>query len=226
VAGLPVVHVKTGMVRVAVVSWLLGGDARGSRPGARSGWIVLLAAGVLVLGACDNDNGNGKDNGGSEDVSDAAFILDQALADHVAGQLEDARAKYNEVLGLEPENRFALYNLGLISHTQGDLQAAEDYYNRTLAVAPDFEAAVFNLAIVRAQLGGVEEAIALYLRTLEINPDNAGAHLNLGFLYLEEGRNKKGNQEIQKAIELDPSLAERVAPPESPEGNPTTDPEE
>lgn len=168
--------------------------------------IVAVLLCVLLV-ACDT---TGSDPDANEDT---AATLDEALASHVAGRIDEARQSYQEVLESDPTNPFALYNLGLLAQGDGDLTSAEDFYRRSLAVDAEFEAALFNLAIVRAQLGDSDEAIELYKRVIAVNPENAGAHLNLGFLYLETGQEKKGNKEIQLAIEIDPSISDRIAPP-------------
>ena len=172
---------------------------------------ALMLIVTVVAAACDN--GSGQNGSGENGSGDAAATLDEALADHVAGRIDEARQGYLDVLDLEPDDSFALYNLGLIAQNESDLTTAQDFYRRSLAVDPDFEAAVFNLAIVEAQLDNPDEAIDLYQQIIEINPENAGAHLNLGFLYLELGKEKKGNNELQRAIKLDPSLSDRIVSP-------------
>ena len=178
--------------------------------------IALGLVGALTTAACDTTT-----DPESPPQEDVATMLDEALADHVAGRLDDARKGYEDVLALDPQNGFALYNLGLIEQTENDLVAAEDFYRRALAIDPSFEAALFNLAIVHANSGDVDEAIELYKKTIEVNPASAGAHLNLGFLYLEMGMDKRGRAQIRMAIEIDPALADQVParkgqPPTSP----------
>jgi tetratricopeptide (TPR) repeat protein len=170
--------------------------------------LVIVLAALFTLGACDSASNDSAGN-------DHGATLDQALADHAAGRLDDAKQGYTKVLAEDPDNQFALYNLCLIAQTKGENVKAEDFYRRTLAVDPSFESALFNLAIVRTDQGDTDEAIELYQRAIEVNPDNAGAHLNLGLLYLEIGKKKRrAEAEIDKAIELDPSLGKRVPVPQ------------
>jgi tetratricopeptide (TPR) repeat protein len=170
--------------------------------------LVIVLVVLFTLGAC---NSGSKDSTGN----DLDTTLNRALADHAAGRLDDAKQGYTKVLAEAPDNKFALYNLGLIAQTEGDNVKAENFYRRALAVDPSFESALFNLAIVRTDQGDTDEAIELYQRAIEVNPDNAGAHLNLGLLYLEIGKKKRrAEAEIDKAIELDPSLGKRVPVPQ------------
>ncbi|MGH2729503.1 MAG: hypothetical protein ACRDJI_02720, partial [Actinomycetota bacterium] len=43
-------------------------------------------------------------------------------------------------------------------------------------------------------------------RVIALEPQNAGAHLNLGYLLRETGSRKEGNDEIELAVEIDPTL--------------------
>jgi len=54
---------------------------------------------------------------------------------------------------------------------------------------------------------------------LELQPEYAAAHLNLGFALIESGDAEAGQEELDRAVELDPSLASRL-----PEGS-VVDPE-
>ena len=172
----------------------------------RSRTIVLIAvvAAVFGLAACSDDSNPGGPTG------DAEQILDDALAAHTAGDLDKAVDLYEQVLVLDPQNRFAYYNLGLIDQTRGDVAAAADQYEQAIAVAPDFTPAIFNLAIIRAEQGAVEEAIGLYRDVIAIDGTDARAHLNLGFLLIASGERKEGQRELDRAVELDPSLASRI----------------
>ena len=113
-------------------------------------------------------------------------------------------------LDADPDNVFALYNLGFVAQSNGERPSAERYYRAALDEDPNFEAALFNLALLRERAGGTQEAIALYRRVVVVNADNAEAHLNLGLLLLEAGRQREGQAEIQAAIRLDRSLVDRV----------------
>jgi tetratricopeptide (TPR) repeat protein len=136
--------------------------------------------------------------------------LESALQAHAEGRLDDAVRLYQQVLALDPQNKFAYYNLGLIDQTQGRIDAAAANYTEALAIDPGFEPALFNLAIIRADQGSTDEAIELYRRVLEANADDAGAHLNLGFLLLESGQREEGRLELATAVGLDPSLESRI----------------
>lgn len=176
--------------------------------------LVVLTAAVAFV-SCSNDPGASTQTGQADEV------LAAALEAHAAGDLDEAVELYEEVLVLDPQNRFAYYNLGLIDQTRGLDEAAAAEYEQAIAVAPGFTPAMFNLAIIRARQGAVDEAISLYRDVIAVDEADARAHLNLGFLLLESGEREEGETELSRAVELDPSLASRIPDGEPVEGQTT-----
>jgi tetratricopeptide (TPR) repeat protein len=164
----------------------------------RLGLVILIAFG---LSACSGD-GEGEQ---------ADEILQQGLQAQAAGDLNSAVDAYLRVIQLDPQNKFAYYNLGVIEQGRGELQAAEGHYRTTLGLDPDFVPALFNLAILRTE-AGAEEAVSLYEHLIEVDPSHAAAHLNLGFLLIEQGQERRGQKELEEAVRLDPSLEGRINP--------------
>jgi tetratricopeptide (TPR) repeat protein len=99
------------------------------------------------------------------ETAGADVKLDSALEAHAEGRLEEAVRLYLRVLVLDPENKFAYYNLGLIDQTLGRTDAAASNYTDALTIDPDFGPALFDLAIIRAEQGSTDEAIDLYRRS-------------------------------------------------------------
>jgi len=140
---------------------------------------------------------------------------DQALAEGVAqqqaGNDEAAAERYQDVLDVRPGDRYANYDLGVIEQAHGRTALAEGYYRAALDTDPTFVPALFNLAILRTRVGATQEAVDLYLRVIEEQPDYAAAHFNLGILYQQAGKERDASVELDRALALDPSLAERLA---------------
>ena len=161
-------------------------------------------------------------NGGASEDEQADEILQRGLEAQAAGDLAAAEVAYLEVIQLDPQNKFAYYNLGVIEQSQGRLEAAESHYRTTLGLDPDFVPALFNLAILRTEADFAEEASSLYEHLIEVTPIEtaspedvklvAAAHLNLGFLLIEQGREGRGQKELEEAVRLDPSLEGRIDP--------------
>lgn len=156
---------------------------------------------LLALTGC------AKDKPKEQQAGDA---LKRGLAAHVAGDNEKALDLYNDVLEADKDNKFALYNIGLIRQNTGDTAEAEKLYRQVVAIDPNYAPALFNLAVLEFEQGNNEEAIALYRRVIAITPDDANAHLNLGFALKAVGNQKEGNQELATAVKLNPSLKSRI----------------
>ena len=159
---------------------------------------------VLVSSACSRGAAE------SEEARSADRTLAVALQTHSEGRIEEAADLYERVLVLDPRNKFAYYNLGLIDQTRGRDDQAVASYRQALAIDPSFVPALFNLATIRTEQGVTDEAISLYRSVIEVNENHAAAHLNLGFLLLDTGRRSQAQAELSLATALDASLESRI----------------
>jgi tetratricopeptide (TPR) repeat protein len=188
----------------------MGGGSIMSMVGPSRRTLVVLAVVALSVGACGND-------------IDPDQTLQEGLAQQQAGDLLGAAEKYQLVLEARPEDQYANYNMGVIEQAGGRTALAEGYYRASLSTAPDFVPAMFNLAILRTQLGATQEAIELYERVLTVQPDYAAAHLNLGLLFRDSNQPIPAQKHLNKAVKLDPALADRLPiesqPTPSPQGS-------
>jgi tetratricopeptide (TPR) repeat protein len=174
--------------------------------------VVASALAIPMLSACGDDESPAVKTAGT---------LQEALADQLAGRDDEAAAAYTGILKEDPSNKVALYNLGLLAQNEGDLVEAEAKYRAALAADAAYTPALFNLAIIRTSQGGAEgkkEAIELYRKVIAATPDDAGSHLNLGFLVLEAGDDATAQREFATAVRLQPDLAQRISPDQSPLG--------
>jgi tetratricopeptide (TPR) repeat protein len=165
---------------------------------------------VLSLGACGPQG---------RDPQKAAEAVQEGLTAHKAGDMEAAEEAYTEALEFQPDNKYALFNLGLIYQTRGENAQAEERYRTALDADPNFLPALYNLALVRTEAGASEEAVDLYRRVVALAPENAAAHYNLGLLLIQMGEGRDGREEVELALRLDPSLVDvSPAPQASPGG--------
>ena len=63
-----------------------------------------------------------------------------------------------------------------------------------------------KLGIVYSMMGNSNLAIDTFNRVLLLDEENANAIFNLGITYLNLGKKEEGEELIQRAVELDPSL--------------------
>ena len=81
-----------------------------------------LSVCVFVAAACSADSTPDGETAGAE------AKLESALEVHARGRLEEAVRLYQQVFALDPENKFAYYNLGLVDQTEGRTDAAAANY--------------------------------------------------------------------------------------------------
>jgi tetratricopeptide (TPR) repeat protein len=177
-------------------------------------YVLVAAACVLsFVSACSSGSKPKPAATGGVDAKTSAAANDavtKGLQAHAAGRLDEAAADYRQALALDPRNKFAVFNLGVIDQSQGRADSAENNYRLALQIDPNFTSALFNLAILRTAAGSTQEAIQLYRRVIAAEPNNAASHLNLGFLLLQTGQQADGNAELALAVQLDPNLAPRI----------------
>ena len=148
---------------------------------------------------------------GAPTASTSGDTLQQGLAAHTAGKLDEAIGLYHQVLAKDPTNKFALFNLGQIEHTKNHLVAAEAWYRLTLESDKNMTSALYNLGLIRQTVGDSVESASLLRRLITIDPSNGSAHYNLGIALRSLGDSVGANTEFQTALRLDA----RLVPPSS-----------
>ena len=170
----------------------------------RRAFFATVAGVALLLSACGSQA-----NAQQSNQQKAAVLLNAGLAAHTAGRTAEAEADYRKVITLDPQNKWAHYNLGLIEQNNGQASAAEADYRAVLGVDPNFAGALYNLAILRTSAAPAEAA-DLYRRAIAVSPNMGSAHLNLGFLLISMGQQVAGKAELDKAVSIEPALKQRI----------------
>jgi tetratricopeptide (TPR) repeat protein len=140
-----------------------------------------------------------------------AQALQQAVALHRQGRLEDAARLYERVLEAEPKQFEALHFLGLVRFRQGRPEEAQKLLRRALNQQPGSAEANNSLGQILAALGRWEEAQARYEKALAAKPDFAPARNNLGIALAELGRPEAAIAEYRRAVALEPGYAEAMS---------------
>jgi len=90
---------------------------------------------------------------------------------------EGAIACYDEVLGLEPDHKQALFRLAINVDLRGEDEEARELYERSLMSPPVNSACVINLGILYEDIGNYRRAMQCFDLALQANPDDARARL-------------------------------------------------
>ena len=123
-----------------------------------------------------------------------------------AGKSEEALQYYKQAIALEPNDPETHSNMGLIYNQMGDQEAAKQSFRKAIEYNTAFVNAMRNLAGIYLVERNFPEAIKWYEQALEYQPDNAEMLYFLGQAYGLSGDASKGQELVNRAIQLDPSL--------------------
>jgi tetratricopeptide (TPR) repeat protein len=129
-----------------------------------------------------------------------------AYAQHVKGDDDGATANYLKVLELQPEERDALYNLGIIYWKKKEFGKAEGYLRILLKASGDDAKALFGLGSLLLDEGKAEDAVGFFNQYLEVKPEDTAAYLAVARAYTALKQYLKALESYEKAIALDASL--------------------
>ena len=134
--------------------------------------------------------------------------LQQGLALHQAGNLDQARAIYEEIVRINPRNFDALQLLATIAAQTGEYEKAVELFAQVLAVHTNNAGLFNNRGVALFELKRLDEALASYARAIAIKPDYAEAHYNRGNAFLERHLFDESLASYSRAIAVKPDYAE------------------
>ena len=108
-------------------------------------------------------------------------ILQQAIASHKEGKIEEAEKSYKKVIELKPDFPEVHNNLGNILFELSKIDEAEASIKKAIELKPDYAEAHNNLGNTLNYKGDLVAAIDSYKQALNIQPDYAEAWLNVLF---------------------------------------------
>jgi Flp pilus assembly protein TadD len=111
------------------------------------------------------------------------------------GKHDEAIAKFQAVLKIQPDRLQPKVGIGLALEGKGKLQAALKYFQETAVKAYNDAPLMTHIAVVLHQLGRFDESLAAYDKALAINPNYPEAHFERGKTLLLMGRIEEGFRE-------------------------------
>lgn len=154
-----------------------------------------------------------------EDPNYAEYHFDLGGLLHRLGRDEEAIAEYETAMRLSPPFPELYYNRGDVRAGLGDLDGAIADFRYVLELDPEYTDAYVNLAGLLADIGGSgtadlgdpaagADAAAVVAEGLTVAPDNPHLHCLEGRLHLESGRLSEARSALNRALAVDPALAE------------------
>ncbi|MGY0787975.1 tetratricopeptide repeat protein [Azospirillum argentinense] len=137
--------------------------------------------------------------------ADPEALLNDAIALHRAGRLEDAMTAYHAVLDLAPTHGDALHLLGLTQHQAGRHAEAEHHIAAALRTDPDFPTAWNHLGLVRQALDRPDQAVACFHRAIALRPDFPEAMTHMGLSMNRPDQRTAAKRWHRRSIHLAPA---------------------
>jgi len=122
-----------------------------------------------------------------------------------SGELDRARAVYEEILEIDPQYVQAHVNLVAIHGQLGDYDRSGFHYERSVSMDPAIAEAHYNHGVSRHYAGDYEAAVEAFRKSIEINPLHADSHSNLGTALEALGRESEAAKHYQDALRQNPS---------------------
>ena len=137
-----------------------------------------------------------------------AALFRQGLALHQQGELEAAKAIYQQVLQGQPLHFDAVHLLGVIAYQSKDLERAADLMGQAIAIYPRHAPCHSNRGLTLQHLQRLDEALEHYEQALALQPDYAEAYHNRGIALKLMGRLEDALASMDAALALQPDLAD------------------
>lgn len=144
------------------------------------------------------------------DVPFAAIDLRQAAIEQRGvqrlhdGDASGAIESFDQLLGQNPDDTFALMDRAIAYQKLGKRQAALRDYDRAIALAPAQPLLYYNRATVHSQLGDHRGAIADYSEALRLNSEDTRSMLNCGNEHRHLNELDQAIADYNRALQMQP----------------------
>src|SRR6202030_2192663 len=131
-------------------------------------------------------------------------LLQEGLTLHRRGAVDQAAARYTDVLRADPANADALYYLALISCQHGRFEEGAELARKSLDSDPKQARSHVILGRALHALGRNDDALASFDRAIALTPELAPAHANRADVLSKIGRNAEALDSYDRALALAP----------------------
>ncbi len=121
-----------------------------------------------------------------------------------------AQARYQRLLGNDPDNAFLQFGLAWTARRGGDLATAERAYRRALELWPQNDRLLNNLGNTLAMQGRATDALDMYQKSVEANPLNAAAWFNQAQIFTQRYQYQQATAAMTRASALNFELVKTL----------------
>ena len=132
-------------------------------------------------------------------VDDACnFAIEQMNA----GNLEQARLTFEQVIETVPNHAHSIHYLGVLEYQQGNISGAVNLIERSIELDPGRPEYYQNLGGIYRTQGNFTDAVPVLIKSVEMNPDDPVTLGNLCHAYYQSGEIEKAVSFGQKTLDL------------------------
>jgi len=139
--------------------------------------------------------------------STAEDLYKQGQEAAARGDLDTAREKLTEAVGVDDTNMQAHNLLGFVLGQQGDMTSALVHLERAVALQPDSAEAHYNLGVALWYSASKEKAVSELRESVRLDPAAGASYAFLGTSLRETGELDEAQKNLQCAIALLPPIA-------------------
>jgi len=136
---------------------------------------------------------------------DVRKMLQDAMAKHQSGQLDDAERLYQRVLQSDEQNVQARRLWGILARERGDLAGSLEILNKSSGGTDEDPDLLCELALTHFAAGHLQIANTLLHQVLARKPDSLKTLANLGALLQYTGHINEAITYHQRVVDMDPS---------------------
>jgi predicted O-linked N-acetylglucosamine transferase (SPINDLY family) len=151
---------------------------------------------------------NSKDGRSMSKANQSKTNIQDAIALHQQGELDQAENIYQQLLVANPINSEVLHLIGVIAYQRSQFQHAIDLISIAIEINPDIPDFFVNKGNALQELKLLDEAILCYEQAIVLNPSYAEAYINKGAALKDLHRLQDAVNSFDKAILLKPDMAQ------------------
>ncbi len=136
---------------------------------------------------------------------DPRVLLQQGLALHRSGQLDEALACYRQFLDKAPDHAEALHMLGVAEFQRQHFAEAADAIARSIRLANHNPMSHFNYGNACRALGRIDDAQQAFGKAIALKPDYAEARMNRGLQAFECGQWNVAAEDLSFLVQRHPT---------------------
>jgi Flp pilus assembly protein TadD len=135
-------------------------------------------------------------------------MFEQAVQAHRANDTSTARALYERLLSIAPDDPDLLNNFGVLLSSAREFDRAMDLLHRAVRLAPRNASAWTNLGYALREDGKPSQSIAAFQEALALDPRRPGVRVNIAQQYMALGSLAEARQAVDRLLADEPMSAE------------------